>query len=363
MAIDFFNNDVIRGDNFSGREKAEVLSSIAEDQVPDLFKDDEPVTVEIEAKTEETDVPEKEVIRPIKEVVEPITAKELVAQYGGKEYKLPADSKFTHKADGKDVEISLQELLNDHSGKTSWDKKYSELDKERQSYKKELDQVNKYLNEFASKAKTDRIGAFEYLAEAAGMDPLEFRRAIRKDLLSANKNYLEMDDNTRNAFELKEENDYFRSRRELETKKRTDEQAHKEFDARIQSTKQSHGISDDRLQELVTDLKQYGGLDNPSLDDVVNLHVAYNRQDRAIDILRRTDPELLKDDNKISTLESLISGNSKLSDEDLLNYSSKLWGKSTKPAAPKKSIQKPSVKQPEISQKRVIGGGNFDFFK
>jgi len=373
MGIDFFNNDRVRGDNYASKESNKAVGDAGmQNEKPDLFKDSEEPKSEVELLSEavladevvETAEESKEEI-PTKKVEEPTKqVKELSSVFGDKSYNVPAEAKFKHKVDGSEVEVSLQELLNNYSGKQGWDKKFTELDKDRQTYKKELDQVNKYLNEFATKAKTDRIGAFEYLAEAAGLDPLEFRKAIRKDLLQANQAYLQMDEHSRTAFELKEENDYFKSKRELEQKRRSEEQTHKEFETRIQSTKQSHGISDERLQELVTDLRQYGGIERPSLDDVVNLHSAYIRQDRALDTLKKINPDLLKDESKIATLESLIAGNSKLGDKELEEYAAKLWGRSIKQAAPKPKAAKKQPQTPVVPlQKKVIGGGNFDFFK
>ncbi len=105
------------------------------------------------------------------------------------------------------------------------------------------------------------------------------------------------------------------------------------------------------------------------MEDVINLHTAYIRQDRAMDTLKKINPELLKDESNILTLESLISGNSKLSDKDLEDYATKLYGKSDKKVDQKKQpktsgkTSQPASTETTNSQKRVISGGNFDFFK
>ena len=97
--------------------------------------------------------------------------------------------KFKQKVDGEEQEVSLQELLNDFSGQKGWQKKFTELDKERQTYLKDASQVKEVLTQFASKAKTAPVEAFEYLAEMAGLNPLEFRKQLRNQVNEKFSNY------------------------------------------------------------------------------------------------------------------------------------------------------------------------------
>lgn len=338
---------------------------------PDFFAKTEPdVKAEGEQPVEAVE-PEKEAQpeasekQEASEKPEKPSPKELAAILGDKEYRIPVDSKFKHKANGEDIEVSLQELLNNYSGKQGWDKKFSELDRDRQAYKKDLDTVNSYLNEFAARTKKDPIAAFEYLAEVAGTDALEFRRNLRSQFISKYGNLMQMDEQSRRNAELQEENEYFRNKQQTELKRRADEQARLEFETTIKQAQQTNGISDERLNELISDLQKHGGVDKPSLEDIVSLNAAYARQDRAMGALAKANLELLKDDAKIALVESLIAGNSKLSDESLDEYIQKLWGGKPQKAAapPKKAAPKsPNVKPEQTFKARSLAPSNVDFF-
>ncbi|HEY5689537.1 MAG TPA: hypothetical protein VIS27_14625, partial [Yeosuana sp.] len=281
MSVDFFNNDV-KLEQPKESVEADSSGKAGQNETIDLFSK-EPEDDGIDQIIDKVESEEKA------EEVEQPTLKELMAMYGEKEYRVPAEAKFKNKVNGEDVEFTVQEAINSYAGKGGWEKKFSELDKDRQAYKKDLESVNKYLQEFASKAKTDRVGAFEFLAEAVGIDPLEFRKGMRKDLLSKHQDYLSMDEQTRLAYEMKEENEYFKSKHAAELQRRTNEQANLEFEKRMSAVKTEHNISDDKLTELVSDLKEYGGIDKPSLDDIIALNTAYVRQDRAVDILNKVN--------------------------------------------------------------------------
>lgn len=362
MAHDFFY------DHPAGAEEAKTGATLKpedSEQKHDFFaeSDEKPekATPIVEAK-ETKEIGEKE----SKPAAPRPTRRELSALFENQEYKMPADSKFKHKVNGEDIEVSLQELLNNYSGKQGWDKKFSELDKERQAYKKDLDVVNKYLNEFADKSKTDPIAAFEYLAEVAGTDALEFRKNLRSQFVSKYGDLLKMDEPARQTMELKEENEYFRKKHETELKRRADEQARVELESKLKQAQQTNGISDDRLNELISDLKQYGGMEKPSLNDVIALNAAYVRQDRAMDVLGKVSPELLKDDNKLAIVESLISGNSSLSDKDLYEYVSKLWGNDVSKAVAslnnKTAKKGPEIKKVQNFKSKLLATNNVDFF-
>ena len=96
---------------------------------------------EIEAKPKE-----------IEEEVEEV--KKLAARYGEEDLEVAANTTFKHKIDGQEVEVELQELLNNYSGKVSYDKKFQqfsderkEFEQEMQEYNTQIDNINKYIND------------------------------------------------------------------------------------------------------------------------------------------------------------------------------------------------------------------------
>ena len=81
----------------------------------------------------ESDREEKETLDQAKEEkAEEI--KKLIAKYGEENLEMPANAIFKHKVDGEEVDVELQELLNNYSGKISYDKKFQEFSSEKKEF-------------------------------------------------------------------------------------------------------------------------------------------------------------------------------------------------------------------------------------
>ena len=75
--------------------------------------------------------------------------KKLIAKYGDQETEIAANALFKHKVDGEEVEVELQELLNNYSGKVSYDKKFQEFSNQKKdfdAYKNQYDNEIQQIN-------------------------------------------------------------------------------------------------------------------------------------------------------------------------------------------------------------------------
>jgi len=316
----------------SKKEKFE--SNDAYQETPNFFKDGDTEVEEVIAK-EEVEEKEEEIELSTEEVnkdldvkaIEKATNKSkfIMAKDGDSELNLLPTTKFTQKVSGIDTEVTLQELLNDFSGREGYQKKFTALDKQNREDRADLDRVNKYIGEFATKSKSDPIAAFEYLAEMAGVNPLEFRRNLRKTFNEKFSEYQSMTEDQKNMYELREENEYFKREKEIGKQKVDQEQANKDFQGSIDEAQKTHNISDERLDSLAQDLRQHGGDKEVTLDNVIQLHKAYVIQDRVFDVLTKVNPLFVSDDEKFNTLESLLKGKPSMDDKQLIEFASKLW--------------------------------------
>jgi outer membrane biosynthesis protein TonB len=283
--------------------------------------------------------------------------KAIFAMLNDQKIELDPGVRFKQKVDGEEQEVSLQDLLNDFSGQKGWQKKFTELDKERQSYLKDAKQVKEILNEFAEKARSTPVEAFEYLAEMAGINPLEFRKQLRNQVNEKFSSYSNMSEQERRMFEMEEELQYYKSLKERESSRLQKEQASSDFYSQLENVKKQESISDSRLDEIMNDLQSYGGPSALTVDNIVNLNKAYARQDRVMDVLEKFQKGASHDDLKFNTLDSLLSGNSSLTDEQLIQFASNLWNQEVKKPAPsikqepKKKSEAQPKKQPQNNQK------------
>lgn len=290
--------------------------------------------------------------------------KRLVANYKDSSIEVPADAMFKHKVDKEEVEVSLQDLLNNYSGKVAYDKKFSEIDQKNKTYQQELDVVNKYINEFAEISKNDKIAGLERLAEAVGLNPLDYRRQLRNEMVNAFGSYLQMNENEREQFDLKEELAFMKRQQETQLQRAQEQQAQRELQLKYDELEQTHGIDSNRRDELLSELKNLGH-EQVTPELLAQAHVAFRNQDRTIATLKRINPDFADDQSKQTVLMSLLQGNSEMTDKELSEYANKLWGNDISKAVEnlQKKAELKNPKQPKMDYKpKWNSPGKVDFF-
>lgn len=338
----FFDNDPIRPHtNSSGSPESEAynesmklgiekteLNIERDGWVSDTIEKEE-VEVKSEEEINEVNVEEESQEAKEEQEIQDDNIKRLSAFMEDRSYEIPAEAKLKHKVDGEEVEVTVQELLNNYSGKQAWDKKFSELDKERQVYKKDLEFVDSYISKFSQKSKENPVEALEFLAQSVGLDPFEYKKNLRNQLISHYKDYLEMTDQERFQYEQREELDYLKRQRETERQRIHEEQAQRELQGRFNEIQQTYQIDEDRMNYLKTELVDFYKTE-VTPENVAALHEQLVRLDRVDSALEKLDKRFLDDDNKVLTLESFIRSNPHVSDEEIFETAKKLWGADTK---------------------------------
>jgi len=109
----------------------------------------------------------------------------LKAKLADKEMEFDPDTVFTVKINGKDEPISLKDLQSQYSGRVAYDKKFSEMDRERKYFESTLNKANAKIK--AVFEEQDPELRFYKMAELSGQDPIE----VRQKFLSENMNLLE----------------------------------------------------------------------------------------------------------------------------------------------------------------------------
>lgn len=391
MGFDFFREDDERPESL--KESAKDLAPQDTQATPDLFADDKEETViETETKVEEINniVKEETNDKEIKadseelpiedeasvedqsveeEAILEEAIKKISARFGESDIEVPVEARFKHKVDGEEVEVSVQELLNNYSGKTSWDKKFTELSGDRDSHKKDLDVVNKYINEFAEVSKKDKVEGLIKLAESVGINPLEYKKQLRSELLNKYQDYLQMDDDQRSHYEQAEELDYYRRQRESDTQRQSEKQAQEDLQRQYVSIQETHNIDNDRLNFLATELSDvYKAEINP--ENVLELHNSLTRLDKVDNALKQINPSFIEDDSKVLQLESLVRGNPQMTDDQILDMATKLYGNDVekavvnlaKKAPVSKETAKATDKPHKFHSKLNHIGSNINFF-
>jgi hypothetical protein len=256
-----------------------------------------------------------------------LEAKKIKAKMLDKEYELEDEAVVTVKVDGKDVEVPIKDLLSNYSGKTAWDKRFSELDKERKMYLKTKDETEGRIKEIFN--EQDPEMRFYKMAQLAGSNPLEVRRKFLEENLNLLEKWYSMSDDERKADELAYENRYLKHQQETMHRQTAQQKARAEIENKVSSLMATHNLKQDqfvsRYEEIESLVKQ-GKLEADKLTpDFIAESIA---KDNLWDAAAQTVSELKIDgvsEDKIFKLVEL-SYQEGLKATDIVDVVKELWG-------------------------------------
>ena len=337
----------------------EGVNSVSESEMPKKEQKDESY-FEGESDSEEIESSTKKVEEKEEQVEE---IKKLIARYNDEETEIAANSIFKHKINGEDVDVELQELLNNYSGKVSYEKKFQELagrkkefEKFKSDYDEDINTIYNVISGFRDSMKNnDGLGALQHFANFAGMKPYEFQENLITSLIPEVVRRANMTEEQLRTEKLHAENAYLRQQQESEQARLEQEQLRKELQAEITQLQEAHGISEDAFNESYRTLVEtgYEGEINPQA--VAEFHVHYSAFSKADTILNQVSSSLAGDREIVENLQRVIVENPNFDDNDLLDIVNEVYGDYVKSiskkvsnkvakSAPVKKQSKPSSK-------------------
>tara|TARA_R100000951_G_C2652384_1_gene184797 strand:- start:2419 stop:3585 length:1167 start_codon:yes stop_codon:yes gene_type:complete len=336
-----------------GRSASEIMSEVKAENKKESEKNKSEPEVkssgeEVKAESEESEASEEQ----IEEI------KKLVAKYGEEELEIAANAIFKHKVNGEEVDVELQELLNNYSGKISYDKKFQEFSEQRKKfdefrgkYDGDIKDIYAVLNGFKDKMQNkDPLGALDYFANFAGMKPYEFReglvRAVAPEVARMSQLSSEQLQNER----LQAENSYLSQQRESENAKFQEEHAVEELQLEINQIQEAHSISDEDFATAYSELleSEYEGEINPSV--VAEYYTHASAFSKAEEVLNVIGSNLVDNDEIVESLQKVIVENPSFDNDDLVEIVQEVYGSFKKEAS--KSVSK-KVGQPSAQKKQT----------
>jgi len=300
---------------------------------------------ESEVKEEETD---SEASEEVKEEI-----KKLFGKFGEEEVEIAANTLFKHTVEGEEKDVSLQELINNYSGKVGWDKKFQELTEDRNGYnnevkshQEEVDRVNSYINTFRDKMQNnDALGALEYFASFSGMKPFEFREALLQGIAPEISRLSELNEDQYRSEQLAAENEYLQKQQESVQKQAEEEQAHQELLSEIASVREAHSINEEDFKTGYEDLANDPDFADKLTPDLVGQYVnecrAFSKSD---ELLSSISPKLSENNEILESVQKMVLENPDFADEDYLEIINGAYEETLKTAS--KSVSKKVGKAP-----------------
>lgn len=193
------------------------------------------------------------------------TSKNLRMRMGDELYNVDANATFRVKVDGEQVDVPLQELINNFSGKTAWDKKFTEIGKE----KKYLEAEKKSLTEYKSKVEShvkavndiilskdkNPMEALLYLVEMSGQDPYTAYRRMMETNLEELSSLMDMTEVERELYFHKKKDELHTSVAKKREESMRKEATFNQVLQKIDNLRKSYNVSEDEFVEASEELE------------------------------------------------------------------------------------------------------------
>jgi hypothetical protein len=195
-------------------------------------------------------------------------------------YNIDATSTVPVKVDGKNQEVPMQELINNYSGKTAWDKKFTELGKEKKAVEFEKAQVttrNNLLTDHLNRAldpikdpNKNPLDSMLYLVEMSGQDPYAAYRRIMEANLEELSSLMDMGETERELYFHKKKDELHGKVTKQRNERVTKDQAFNQAVEKVNALRQAHNVSEDDFVDASEELEESfkaQGLDADSITE------------------------------------------------------------------------------------------------
>lgn len=340
-----------------------------EDETSDEEESEEEDENEIEEESEE----ENEIEEEKEEKEEKKDVKKLRMRMGEELFNVDSDASFKVKVDGKNEDVPLQELINNYSGKTAWDKKFTEIGKEKKNLEFESNKLLKqkeFLDNHLYNAiiplkdpNKNPIDSLLYLVEMSGEDPYNAYRRIMEANLEELGGLLDMTELERELYFHKKKDELHGNAQKKRNDSIQKEQAFNQVLNKVDQLRQAFNVSEEAFVDASEELESIyngSGLNANSITDEAVVDYASLKPHIAVvkklvapyeeniseskygDVVAELARNLRNEEIDEATIKQILARNFSV-EEDVKELNSKVYGKSAKAPA-KKALKEDSSK-------------------
>jgi hypothetical protein len=270
----------------------------------------------VENKEVETDSTESEnSVQEVKEEVkEEITAKpdETVEESKPEVIKL--------KVNGKEEEVSLDDLKSNYSGKVAYDKKFTELDKERKAFINEKTQIESYVNEFRNIAQSQNmVEATKFLGQLTGQAPHDVVNSLIDSLAPEIERRYSLTDDEIDLENKKAEINFQKEKMETERAQLEAKQSQSTLQASIENEMSNHNISSEDWDKAIHTLDSRLPKDEVITPELVSEYVVFERANTKTESVLDSynDGKFAGNEEVVKGLRQVVIDNPDFNDQDL----------------------------------------------
>ena len=219
-----------------------------------------------EEEVEEEETEELEESKSEKEDEEEKPKSKLRMKMGEELYNVESDATFKVKVDGKTLDVPVQELINNYSGKVAWDKKFTELGKEKKHLEVEkkqitkerdtlLEHVNKVIAPLKDKENGNPLESLLYLVEMSGEDPYNAYRRIMEANLNELSDLMDMSEVERELYFHKKKDDLHGKVAKNRMTRAEQERAFSQTLQKVDELRKSYNVTEDEFADASEELE------------------------------------------------------------------------------------------------------------
>lgn len=271
----------------------------------------------------------------------------------GKEIDLNGNAEITLPVKGKLETFKVQDLINEHSGKTDWNRRYSELENERKTFHKERDTILGTIDRFYDLGvkQKDPYGAVQFLGEITGANMQEFWSQFNAKVLPELEEELRLDPIEREKRQLAKENEYYRKQAETQKQAQAQKMEHDFVTQHVKALQETHKIDDKNYYETYEELRRSGQVDfsqmkpTEAAEFVANYYVEVQTRKGLDKLVSEIAPDLDPTDREkaIDDLRKVMTNDASLTEDDIKMIATQVYGsKASKNLSRKLQKSKPT---------------------
>lgn len=217
------------------------------------------------------------------------------AKVGDDDLDLRADSVLKVKVAGKEVDVTLNDLLSDYSGKTDWTRKYSEFAREKKQWEDSRNQLKTKLQSVTELSKTDPMGALLTLADVGEVNQETFKETFLNSVINYVQKYEAMSPEERRAHDAETQAQRYKLQAESLKQEQQNRELMGKLAEKVEALKEAHKIDNQtfyaKYQELEK-LQKDGQLQAEITPDLVAQAVYQDRRYNEVsEALTSKDPK------------------------------------------------------------------------
>lgn len=184
--------------------------------------------------------------------------KSIKIRAGEQEYEIPSNAPVPVKINGKDENVSFQELVNNYSGKVSYEKKFNELAINRKKFENERNDIQSSIDNLTKVFESgDARYAFSSMVEALGGNGDEWWGKLVKQVEDYAGQIAELTPEQREALKAKQDAEFYKKRIDLDKRDKQVTTQLSELKSRVETVKNDLGIEHDEFEKAYKELRGF----------------------------------------------------------------------------------------------------------